>query len=157
MSYGSSVPGTHDVYRTSACYIQKPKRKGVWVLFDMELPDRSNVAQNTNNKSATATWLREWNLGGPRANPPHTGGIPMTLEYLYRHELDIAYIASLANDETLRTFKLRIQNTPHTMAAVTKEYLEIRIKQLHSDAQWMQVWKNYIRPRYRRKSHPCGT
>jgi len=50
-------------------------------------PDRANVAQNTKKKSATATWLREWNLDGPRANPLHTGRIPMTLEYLYRHAL----------------------------------------------------------------------
>ena len=81
----------------------------------------------------------------------------MTLEYLYRHALDMTYIAPLANDETLRTFKPRIQNTPHTKASLTKECLEVRIKELHPDTQWMQVWKNYIRPRYRRKSHPCGT
>jgi len=95
---------------------------------------------------ATATWLLEWNLDGPKANPPHRGWIPIT-EDLYRHALDIAYIAPHANDETLRTFKPRIRNTPHTMAAATKEYLEIRIKELHPDTQWKQVWKNYIRPR----------
>jgi len=94
-------------------------------------------------------------MDGPRANKPHIERIPMTLEYLYRNALDMVYIAPLANDKTFRIFKSRIQNTPLTMAAATKEYLEIRIKQLHPDIQWMQVWINHIRPR--RKSHRCGT
>ena len=32
-------------------------------------------------------------MNGPRANPPHIGQIPMTLEHLYRWALDMAYIA----------------------------------------------------------------
>ena len=92
--------------------------------------------------SATATWLREWNLDGPRANHPHIGRIPKALEYLYRYAQDMAYIAHTGNDETLRTFKLRVYNTLHTMAAATRESREMRITQLHPDTQWMQVWKN---------------
>ena len=65
----------------------------------------------------------------------------MTLEYLYRYALDMAYIAPPGNDETLRTFKLRVYNTLHIMAAATRESREMRITQLHSDTQWMQVWK----------------
>jgi len=76
-------------------------------------------AQNIKMSSATATWLREWNLDGPRANPPHIGRIPMTLEYLYRYALDMAYIAPPSNDETLRTIRLRVYNTLHTKAATT--------------------------------------
>jgi len=92
--------------------------------------------------TATATWLREWNLDGPRVNTPRIGRIPMTLEYLYRYALDMAYIALPGNDETLRTFKPRVYNTLHTIAAATRESREMRIKQLHPDTQWMQVWKN---------------
>jgi len=88
--------------------------------------------------SATATWFREWNLDEPRANPPHIGRI----EYLYPNAMDMAYIAPPGNDETLRTLKLRVYNTLYTMAAATRESREIRIKQLHPDTQWMQVWKN---------------
>ena len=46
------------------------------------------------------------------------------------------------NDETLRTFQLRIYNTLHTMATVTRESREMRIKQLHPETQWMQGWKH---------------
>jgi len=98
--------------------------------------------QNTKKCSETATWLREWNLDGPRAKPPHIGRIPITLDYLYLYALDMAYIAPPGNDETLRTFKLRVYHTVHTLAAATRESREMRIKQLHPDTQWMQVWKN---------------
>ena len=66
----------------------------------------------------------------------------MTLEYLYRYAQDMAYVAPHGNDETFRTFKLRVYNTLHTMAAATRESREMGIKQLHQDTQWMQVWKN---------------
>jgi hypothetical protein len=54
----------------------------------------------------------------------------------------MAYITPPGNDKTLWTFKLRVYNTLHTMAAATRESREMRIKQLHPDTQWMQVWKN---------------
>ena len=99
-------------------------------------------AQNIKKSSATATWLRERNLDRPSVNPPHIGRIPTTLQYLYRYALDMAYIAPRGNDETLRTFKLRVHNTLHTMEAATKESQEMRIKQLHLETQCLQVWKN---------------
>ena len=34
----------------------------------------------------------------------------MTLQYLFQYALDMAYIAPPGNDETLRTFKLRVYN-----------------------------------------------
>ena len=79
---------------------------------------------------------------GHRANPPHIGRIPIALEYLYRYVLDVAYIAHHGNDETLRTFELRVYCTQYTMAAVTRESREMKVMQLHPDTQWMQVWKN---------------
>jgi len=90
-------------------------------------------AQNIKKSPATATWLREWNLDGRRANHPHVGRIPVTLEYLYRYALDLAYIATTGNDKTLGTFNLRVYNTLHTIAAATRESREMRIKQLHPD------------------------
>ena len=162
MAFGAGVPGTHDVYPTiDDCYrvvhmegsnvpgtnigsteAEETRRLRV----DIEAKCRALLigrmwAQNTKRSSATATWLREWNLDGPRTNPHHIGRKPMTLEYLYRYALDMAYIAPPGNDETLRTFKLRVYNTLHTMAAATRESREMRIKQLHPDTQWIQVWK----------------
>jgi len=84
--------------------------------------------QNKKRRSAKAIWLREWNLNGFRANPPHIGQIPMTLEYLYRYAIDMAYITTPGKEETLQIFKLRVYNTLHTMAAATRESRGIRIK-----------------------------
>jgi len=87
MAYGPGVPGTHDVYRTiDDCYrvvhmegmpistLQKPKRQGGWGLIDIEAKCRVLLigrmwTQNMKKSSATSTWLREWNLDGPMANP----------------------------------------------------------------------------------------
>ena len=80
--------------------------------------------------------------GWTQGEPPHMRRIPMTLEYLNRYVLDMAHIAPPVKDETLRTFKLRVYNTLHIMAAATRESREMRIAQLHPDTQWMQVWKN---------------
>jgi hypothetical protein len=66
----------------------------------------------------------------------------MTLEHLYRWALDMAYVAPPGNDEMLRIFKLCVYNTLHKMAAATRESGEVRMKQLHPDTHWMQVWKN---------------
>jgi len=92
--------------------------------------------------SATATWLREWDLDGPGANPPYIGRIPMTLEYVYRYALDMAYIAPPGI--TKRSGHLNCGSTIllHTMAAATRESREMRITQIHPDTQWTQMWKN---------------
>jgi len=78
--------------------LQKPKGQGGWGLIDIEAKCRTLLigrmwAQNLKKSFATTTLLREWNLEGPRPNSPHIGRIPMTLEYLYRYAVDMAYIA----------------------------------------------------------------
>jgi len=45
------------------------------------------------------------------------------------------------NDETLRTLKLRVYSTLHTMATATRESREMRIKQLHPDTMDADVGK----------------
>jgi len=88
---GSNVPGT-SIDSTEA---EKTKRLG---LIDIEAKCRAHLigrmwAQNLKKSSTTATLFREWNLDGPRANPPHIGRIHMTLDYLCRYALDISFIA----------------------------------------------------------------
>jgi hypothetical protein len=78
---------TRQVTTVIACYIwkgamlwvpistvQKPKRQGGWGLIDIEAKCLAVLigrtwARNMKRSSATATWLPEWNLDGPRANP----------------------------------------------------------------------------------------
>ena len=164
MAYCPGFPGTHDVYPTIYdCYrvvrmegsnvpgtnidsteAEETRRLGLnWHRGEVSSsPDRPYVdtkhekrALQQRNGSGSGTCMVQ-------GEPPHIGRIPMTLGYLYRYALDMAYIAPPGNDDTLRTFKLCVYNTLHTMAAARRESREMRIKQLHPDTQWMQVWKN---------------
>jgi hypothetical protein len=115
-------------------------------LIDIETKFRAFLIgrmwlQSTKKGSETATWLQEWNMNGPRANPPHIGSIPTKLEYLHRYALDMAYIIPSGNDETLRTFKRPMYNTLHIMAASARETSEMREGQLSLYTNWTQVWK----------------
>jgi len=74
-------------FRVPIPSLQEPKRQRGWGLVDIEANCRALLigrmwAQNTKKSSATTTWLREWNLDGTRAKPPHMEWIPITLEYL---------------------------------------------------------------------------
>jgi len=125
-------------FRVPISTLQKPKRQRGRVLIDIEAKCRAVLigrmwTENMKKSSATVTWLREWNLDGPWANPPHIVRIRMTLEYLYRYAIDMVYITPPGNDETLRTCKLRVYATLHTVVAATRESREMRIKQLHPD------------------------
>jgi len=90
------------------------------------------------NGSETATWLREWNLDGPRANTPHIGWISISI--CTGHGL----YSTPGNDETLRIFKQRVYNTLHTIAAASRESREMRIKQLHPDTQWKNLHTAWV-------------
>ena len=62
--------------------------------------------------------------------------------YLHCYALDMAYITSPVNKETLRIFKLRVYGTLHIMARAAKEVPEIRITRLSPETNWRKVWKN---------------
>ena len=94
--------------------------------------------------SATATWLQELNLAGPRENPLYVWRIPTKLMYLRRYALYIAYITPLGNNETLRTFKRRVYGTLHIMARAAKEAPEMRITRLNPETNWRQVWTHSL-------------
>jgi hypothetical protein len=84
-------------FRVPISTLQRPKREGDWGLIDIEaecraLLDGRVLLQGMKKGSATATWLQEWNLSGPRVNTPHVGRIPTELVLLYRYALDMAYI-----------------------------------------------------------------
>jgi len=119
-------------FRVPIPALQRPKRNWDWGLIDNEAKCRTLLIcrmwlQITKNGSATATWFQEWNLAGPRLNPPHRGRIPTTLEYLYRYALDMFYIAPPENDETLRTFKRRVYSILRAMAPAARESREMSI------------------------------
>jgi len=85
-------------FRVPISTLQKPKRQRGWGLIDIEANCRAILigrmwTQNMKKGSETETWLREWNLDGPRSNPSHIGRMPMILKYLYRYALHMAYIA----------------------------------------------------------------
>ena len=97
--------------------------------------------QSTREGSATATWIQEWNLAGPSENPLYVRRIPTKLMYLHCYALDMAYITSPVNKETLRIFKLRVYGTLHIMARAAKEVPEIRITRLSPETNWRRCGK----------------
>ena len=137
---------TGGTFRAPISTLQNLKRQVGRDLIDVEAKCRALLigrtwTENMKKSSPIATLIREWNLDGPRANPPNIGRMPIMLEYLYSYTQDRGYTAHPGNVEGLRTFKLRVYNTQHTMAASTRESREMRIKQLHPDTRWMQVWE----------------
>ena len=129
--------------------IQRPKRQVGWGLLDIEAKCQALLLgriwmQSTREGSATATWLQEWNLAGPRGTPPYVRRIPTKLMYLHRYALDMAYITPLGNNETLRTFKRRVYSTLHIMAGAAKEAPEMRITRVSPETNWKQVWEKKL-------------
>jgi hypothetical protein len=49
--------------------------------------------QSSKEGTATATWIKTWDLVGQHENPPNAGRIPNKLGYLRHYALDMAYIA----------------------------------------------------------------
>jgi len=127
--------------------LQRPKRQGDWGLLDIEAKFQALLLgrlwiQSTKEGPATAIWLQEWNVAGPRENPPYVRRIPTKLMYLHCYALDMAYITPPGNKETPRTFKRRVYGTLHIMATAAKEAPEMRITRLSPETNWRQVWKN---------------
>ena len=105
-------------------------------------PDRPNVGTKHEEEPCNSDMTPGVEPGWTQGEPLDIGRIPMKLECLYRYALDMAYCAPTGNDETLRTFKLRVHNTLLTMTTATRETREMRTDQLHPDTQWKHFWKN---------------
>jgi hypothetical protein len=67
-------------FRVPMSMLQRPKKQGGWALLDISVKCRALLlkrvwAQSTTNGTATATWLKAWDLAGTQANPPNVGKI----------------------------------------------------------------------------------
>jgi len=107
-------------------------------------PDRPNVGTKREEELCNSDLAPGVEPGGTQGEPPShrtdTDDVRVSIPICTGHGLHS--IPLPGNDEALRTFKLRVYNTVGTMAAATRESREMRIKLLHPDTQWMQVWKN---------------
>ena len=95
--------------------LQKPKGKWEWALLDVAnrcwaLLLKRMLVQSIKEGTATATWLKTWNLVEQHENPTNEGRIPNKLGCLRNFALDVAYIAPSGPDETPRHFKRALYN-----------------------------------------------
>jgi hypothetical protein len=60
--------------------------------------------QKRKEGTATATWLKAFDLVGQQANSRNAGRLPNMLAYLQKHALDMAYIAPPRPNEIPRHF-----------------------------------------------------
>jgi hypothetical protein len=85
-------------FRVPKTTLQWPKDQGGWALPDIALKCRALLlgrmrtlaAQKT---SATAAFLRTWNLTDTVENPPYVGRIPSKLVHVRQYALDMAYVS----------------------------------------------------------------
>ena len=97
-------------FRVPTTTLRRPKDQGGWALPDVALKCRALLlgrmktlaAQKT---SATAAFLRTWNLTDVVETPHNIGRIPSKLAYVRQYALDMAYISPTCTNEPQR--KLR--------------------------------------------------
>jgi hypothetical protein len=97
-------------------------RQGIWV------------------RSVTASWLNEWGLTGPLANPPLATRIPIKLAYTYIYAIDMAYVSPPCANESSKAFRRRLYSTLHTMAVAARSAREVRIRTLQPNTNLHSAW-----------------
>ena len=128
-------------FRVPISTLLKPKRQGGWVLIDIEAKRRAHLI---GRECGFKTWgrgsqQRHSSGSGTRMDPGRTSSQKNDTD-------DIRVFISICaghgphyttgNDETLRTFKMRVYNSLHRMAAATRESLEMRITLRNRDTKW---------------------
>ena len=90
--------------------------------------------------SVTAAFLRTWNLTDRAENPPHVGGIPRKLVYIYQYALDMTYVPSIHADESLRKMRQRIYQALRAIHSASERVELMRILRKHPDTNWRRLW-----------------
>ena len=98
--------------------------------------------QGIREKTATAAWLREWELTGPLPNQPHAAVYFSTPTYARMYAMDMAYIPLPNPNETPKHFRKRIYSTLHIMATAATSTRAIRIETTYPNHNWPQIWRN---------------
>ena len=107
------------IFRVPTSTLQKTKQQGGWALVDIAAKCKTLLlnrmwVQSNKEGTATAAWLKEWNLSGPQENPPPRDRKLQQFEYLQLYARDMAYIPHPDRDESTKAFKKRIYKTLHT-------------------------------------------
>jgi hypothetical protein len=98
--------------------------------------------QSMKEITATAKWLKAWDLVGQQANPQTFGRIPKRLAYLQYYALDVAYLSPPGPDEPLRHFMRRMYNTLQQMAVAGRGTQRMRVVQKRPTTDCDRVWRN---------------
>lgn len=90
-------------------------------------PAKTHVGAEHEEGTATATWIKAWDLVGQQANPPNAGRVPNRLGYLQHYALDMAYIAQPGPGETPRHLIGHLYKTLQQTAAAGRDSLTMRV------------------------------
>ena len=106
------------IFRVPTATIQKRKLQGGWGLVDIGVKCKSLLInrlwkQGCKEDSATAAWLKYWNLAGSQGNPPNRLGKLQNMKYLLIYAYNIAYISPQGQNEKANAFK-NASTTPCT-------------------------------------------
>ena len=134
-------------FRVPTSTLQRPKKQGGWGLIDIPAKCRDLLLspmwlQSTRVGTATATWLRAWDLAGRKENPPQAGRIPKKLVYLQLYARNMASIPPPVQEEKSRTFRRRVYDTLHVMAVAERGSREMIFIQNRPTMNWTRVWHN---------------
>jgi len=135
------------IFRVPTSTLQKTKQQGGWALVDIAAKCKTLLlnrmwVQSNKEGTATAAWLKEWNLSGPQENPPPRDRKLQQFEYLQLYARDMAYIPHPDRDESTKAFKKRIYKTLRTMDRAVTGNREMRIVKQWPRSDWDRIWRN---------------
>jgi len=134
-------------FRVPTTTLQRPKDQGGWALPDIALKGRAFLLGRmwtfaAQKVSATAAFLRTWNLTDAAGNPPHVGKIPSKLVHVRQYALDMAYVSPSCTNEPLRKLRSRIYGVLRAIRGNTETSDVMRVVHKYSDASWKRLWTN---------------
>ena len=136
-----------EIFRVPLSTLQKPKALGGRALTNIMVKSITLFLlrmeeQQMNHESFTADWLRYWFKQRQVPNPPDKKRIPAKLEYLYRYNIEAAYMSPKGTTEGKLTYKKRIYQGLLTSIHEAAGRPEMRIQKIWPETDWTQVWKN---------------
>jgi len=135
------------IFRVPTATIQKRKLQGGWGLVDIGVKCKSLLInrlwkEGCKEDSATAAWLKYWNLAGSQGNPPNRLGKLQNMKYLLIYAYNMAYISPQSHNEKANAFQKRIYDSLYKMERAGLINIEPRISRQQPQADWNRVWEN---------------
>jgi hypothetical protein len=135
------------IFRVTITTLQRPEDLGGWVLPDIALKCQALLLGRmwtlaAQKVSATAAFLRKWNITEKVENPPHISKIPCKLVHVRQYALDMAYVAPQRTNETMCKKRSRIYGILKDIRSNTERGEVMRVVRKYPDVNWIRPWTN---------------